>query len=324
MALLRNAFTQTLVKKGYEVFWDAYQGIPSVWENFFREDNTNAPYVERSSMIGLGDLMEKPENEPFKEDQPADGWPVLGRVRTFGRSMAWSMELYEDTQIEGLFEQVVTQWGDSYQRTKDRWYVRFFNDGALEAGADIFDNTVPGVKQDPTGKFIYDGKPFFADAGSPHPTKLSDITITNYFPVPLTFDNFSTVWHHMVLNNAYDEKGDEIDLYPDTLLIHPSNRFKAMEILNSEFLPHTDTTPSIRNPLRGTVDAVIEWRRLADPDGWFLIQRGQGLRALNRKNLELDVWIDPETKQIKASVNCRFGGYVDNCRYHVACNIPQT
>ena len=324
MAMQRTDFTQALVKRGYEVFWDEYPEVQDVWTALFKEDQVNTPFVERSSMIGLGDLEEKPEGEPFSYDRPADGWPVLGRVRTFGRAIAFSMELYEDTQIENLFAQTVGQWAQSYQRTRDRWYSRFFNEGSWTTGSPVFDNTVPGVKIDPTGRFIYDGKPFFTDAGNPHPTKLSDITMVNYFPLPLTHENFQMVWKHMTLNNSFDEKGDEIDLVPDTLLIHPNLRFKAQEILNSEFLPNTATTPSIRNPLRRIVPNIIEWRRLKDENGWFLLQRQRGMTALNRKELVLDVWEDPETKEVKANVNCRYGGYVDNHRYSIACNTSQS
>ena len=323
--MLRNDFTMALTRRGYEIFWENYQEVDNVWEGLFRQENlTGAPYVERASMIGLGDLTEKEENEPISYDAPADGWPVLGKVRTFAKGFNFSMELYEDTQIEGLFAQYVAQWGQSYQRTRDKFYAQFFNKGALLTGHDVFDNTIPGVKVDPTGKFIYDGKPFFADAANPHPTKLSDKTITNYFPLALTHENFATVYQFMTINNAFDEKGDEIDLAPDTLVIHPALRFKVKEILDSEFLPSTTGTPSIRNPLRGMVNAVIEWRRLDNPNGWFLMKRQQGLVALNRKNLALDVWIDEETKAVKATVNCRFGGYVDNCRYTTACNIAQS
>lgn len=324
MALQRTDFTQALVKKGYEVFWDEYPEVQDVWTGLFAEENVTTPYVERSSMIGLGDLEEKQEGEPFSYDRPADGWPVLGRVRTFGRAIAFSMELYEDTQIENLFSQTVAQWAQSYQRTRDRWYARFFNEGAWTNGSPVFDNTVPGVKVDPTGRFIYDGKPFFTDSANPHPTKLSDIVIANYFPLELTHENFQLVYKHMTLNMSYDEKGDEIDLVPDTLLIHPNLRFKAQEILASEFLPNSATTPSIRNPLRRIVPNVIEWRRLKDENGWFLLMRQRGMKALNRKELVLDVWEDPETKEVKANVNCRYGGYIDNCRYGVACNVSQT
>jgi len=325
MALQRTDFTQALTKKGYEIFWDNYVEVDNVWEGLFRQEPlTSGAYIERASMIGLGDLTEKGENEPFTYDIPADGWPVLGKVRTFAKGFAFSMELYEDTQIENLFSQYVAQWGEAYMRTRDRFYSNFLNNGALLTGHEVFDNTVPGVKIDPTGKFIYDGKPFFADAGNAHPLKMCDKTIVNYFPLPLTHENFATVWQSMTINNAFDEKGDEINLAPDTLVIHPSLKFKVKEILESEFLPSVSGTPSIRNPLRGLVSAVIEWRRLDDPNGWFLMQRQRGLVALNRKELSLDVWVDPETKQVKATVNCRFGGYVDNCRYTTACNIRQS
>ena len=69
--------------------------------------------------------------------------------------------------------------------------------------------------------------------------------------------------------------------------------------------------------------AIVEWPELENEEGWFLLERGRGMHALNRKDLEIDAWVDPETKTYKALVNCRFGGYVDDIRYACACNTQQ-
>jgi len=331
MAMKRTDFTKYLLKLGYEVFWDNYDEIGSVWEQLVDEEDTDKPYVERMSMSGLDDLEEKGEDEPIKYDKMADGWPILGKVRTFAKGIAFSMELYEDTQIEQLFSQAVASWSKAYTRTRDRFYARFFNEGALLSGSDVFDNSIPGVKLDPTGKFIYDGKPFFADAGNPHPLRHSPDTIVNYAPLPIdesvsldvATQNLIDVYQKMTIDNAKDEKGDEILVTPDTIVIPPALKFRVNQILNSDYFPKLDSTPSAINPLKGMLDVVV-WPRLKDPTGWFLVERKRGLKALNRKDVTIDVWEDPETKQIKASVVCRFGGYVEDVRYTFGCNIAQS
>jgi hypothetical protein len=273
-------------------------------------------------MLGTGDLLPKKEAEPFSFDQPSLGWEYAGRVHTFGRGIEFSMELYEDTQFRNWFLELVSRIAQAYPRTRDRYYAQFFNNGALTAGHQVFDASIPGVYTDPTGKFVYDGKPFFADNANPHPLKMTALTVQNYFPLTLDYANLVTVWRYMVTRNNIDEQGNKIVLQPHTLLVPPSLTLQAMEVLNSKFLPHTDTTPSIPNPLFHRF-ALVEWPALTAEDGWFLVQRGQGLHALNRKDLEIDAWIDTETKTYKALVNCRFGGYVDDVRYVVACNTPQ-
>lgn len=172
MAMLRNDFTTSLLNQGVEIFWDAYDATPDVWTGLFEQKNIDGPYIESTSMVGMGDLLEKKEGEELSYDQPGDGWPTLGSVRTFGRKIAWSMELYEDNKIEGLFQDLVRSWGEAYSRTRDRYFARFFNEGALLTGSDIFDQSIPGVKVDPTGGFVYDGKPFFADTSNAHPAKM--------------------------------------------------------------------------------------------------------------------------------------------------------
>ena len=318
MALLRTDFTTQLTSKGYEIFWETYDYTPDVWQELFEEKDTNDAYVEDSSMMGMGDLVEKEENEPITYDAPMDGYPCVGKVRTFSRGMAWSYESYKDTEVEGLFETCISSWSESYKRTRDRFYAQFFNYGAYTAGHDVFNNTIAGVKTDPTGNLIYDGVAFFSTA---HPDKVGN-TYSNYSAaLTLTYDNLRTVYETMTSTNAFDDKGDEIEIEPDTILVPPSQYITALSIVNSDRLPHDATTPSKPNPFYNKFE-IIKWRRLTDTDCWILLQRKKGLVALNREDVSIDVWVDPETKQYKASILARFGGYVRNWRWTYACNLP--
>lgn len=323
MALVRNDFTRWIVRESTQLFYDSYTAVPEVWTGLFEERDVATPYIHTNSIIGLGDLEERKESEPTPYDQPTLGWEVYGRVRTFAKGVSFSMELYSDTQAQGLFFDLVRQLADNYPRTRDRFFARFFNEGAKLAGHEVFDATLPGVLPDPTGKFIYDGKPFFADAGNLHPLKMAAGGIQNYFALPLTYENLKTVYTHMTTANNVDEAGNKIVLQPDVLLVPPQLEMEALQILNAEYLPNASGTPSIKNPMYRRFRVVV-WHHLTDPDGWFLLQRGKGLKALNRQSLAIDFWQDSDTEEYKGKVVCRFGGYVDNCRFTTACNTPQS
>lgn len=319
MALVRSDFTRLVVRNAVELYWDEYKEVDPVWTNFFREKDTEDPIFQSNSMLGMGDLEEREENEPMSYDQPAMGWPVYGRVRSFSKGISFSSELYNDTKAIGLFNEFIQRIAANYPRTRDRFFADFFNCGALTAGHDVFDATTPGIFADPTGKFIYDGKPLFAGTGNGHPLKMNSRSCVNYAPLPLTLDNLITVYKQMTIDNAYDEMGNKIIIQPDTLVIPQALEIAAMQLLNTEKMPNLDTTPSIANPMYRKF-AVVVWPHLSDDDGWFLIQRGMGFKALKRQDMQIDFWYDPETKQYKGSVDCRFGGYVDNWRYAFACN----
>lgn len=324
MAMLRNDFTRLLTNRATEIFWENYKEVAPVWRNFFSEVNIETPYVEKQSMLGMGDLVEKPENTAFAYDTPSMGWPILGSVRSYGKAVAFSAELYSDTQFMGLFTDLVAQISQNYPRTRDRFYAQFFNKGALEAGDRVFDATVPGVKTDATGGFIYDGKPLFADADNGHPALMNQgQTYANYAALELTQENLEAVYKKMTIDNAYDEQGNKIILRPDTLVVPQELELKAIGILNAEYTATSAGVAStIRNPMYRRFQLVV-WPHLTDADGWFLIQRGYGFKALLRQDPIIDVWVDNETKQYRGSVFCRFGGYVDNWRYAFACNTPQ-
>lgn len=323
MAMLRNDFTRLLQVQATEIFWENYTEVAPVWRNFFSERTITTPYVESQSMLGMGDLVEKPENTPFAYDTPTMGWPILGSVRSYGKAVAFSKELYDDSQFRNLFLDLVAQLSENYPRTRDRFYAQFFNNGALKAGDRVFDATVPGVKQDATGGFIYDGRPLFASGDQAHPALMNQgATYSNYAALELTQENIEKVYKDMTINNAYDEQGNKIVLRPDTLVVPQELELKALGILNAEYTATTSGVAStIRNPMYRKFRVVV-WPHLTDADGWFMIQRGKGFKALLRQDPLINVWIDNETMQYRASVWCRFGGYVDNWRYAYACNTP--
>jgi hypothetical protein len=324
MAVERNDFTEALKKEGYKWYWSAYDEIPTTYQSLFAEEDIDAAYTKETSAVGLNDLVEKPESEPIKTDAPHEGYPIIGKVRTFASKVVWSMELYDDAQVANLFQKTVQSWGDAVPRTKDRWYSGFFNYGAYTAGHAIFNNTIPDVVIDTSGNLCYDGKPFFTATGN----ERSSIAGGTYYNASASLDldatNLQTVYAHMTQTNNRDEKDDEIILEPDTLLVPPALKFKAEELLqyNNQFT--TGFLLNVTKPanfLKGKINVVV-WPRLTDTDCWILGCAKKGIVALNRMSEQIDFYRDNETKAYVATIVVRFGGYVRNWRYWYGCNLP--
>lgn len=318
MATRRDAFTEAMQVELTEYFFEKYTEVGSKYVMFFDEVTNDAAYMKFSTAIGLGDLLEKPEGESIQADDPMESYTVICKNRTFARKTSMSYEAVMDAQkvgnAGGLFQQAVGTWGTSYPRTKDRWYVKFFNYGAYSAGNDIFNNTISNVIDDSSGNFIYDGKAFFA---TDHPDRVGN-TYSNYnASTSLTQANLQTVWLQFTNTNAKDERGNEVEIMPDTLLIPPALKFTAAVILESAQIPGKMDNDT--NVMRSIVEPM-EWAHLSDADGWFLMKRQAGLMATKRELPKLNFWQDDDTLDYWASVVSRWGGAISNWRYTISNN----
>ena len=265
-------------------------------------NNTDEKFT---SAIGLGDLLEKPEGEDLQTEKPMESYTIVVKNRTFGRKTQLTYETVEDSQkIDNLISATVGTWGKSLPRTKDKFYAKFFNKGAYDAGHDVFNNTITGVITDSSGALIYDSYPFFDTA---HPDRVGN-TYSNFESAhTLTHDNMKTDYTTFVSTNAKDERGENIELTPDTLLIPPALKFTAQVILNTTSLP--GSMDNDNNVLSAIVDP-LEWAHLDDTDAWFLGAKKKGLMATDRQDVQIDFWRDETNLDYYASIKLNLGRIV--------------
>ena len=315
----RNQFTENMKQDMYGYFWETYNEEPTKWEELFDTVKSTAAYEKFTSAIGLGELIEKPENEDIQFDAPMESYTIVCKNRTFARGVRFSYESVQDSQkIGNILLQTVGSWGRQVPVTKEKFYAKFFNEGAMTAGNDVFNNTITGVVDDPTGDVIYDSKVLF---DTDHPDKVGNSSANYTASRALSHDNLQTTYTTFTSTNNRDERADIIQLQPDTLLIPSALRFTAAAILNSTLIP--GSTDNDTNVLANIVNPM-EWQRLSDTDGWFLGKKGQGLMATDRESAVMDFWQDETSKDYFASILVRYGGAVVNWRYWYACNISAT
>ena len=316
MAVLRNQFTEAMKKDAYKYFWEAYPTKPPVYEDLFDVVQSDAAYEQFTSAIGLGELLEKPENEDIQADQPMESYTIVCKNRSFARKVAFSYESMQDAQKGGnLLMSVVSSWGRMYPITKEKFYSKFFNKGAYSAGHDVYNNTITDVVADPSGSLAYDSKAFFA---LDHADKVGGSYANYVASSALTSDNLKSAYTTFTSTNNRDERGEIINLEPETLLIPPALHFTARVILETTLIPGSQDNDI--NVLEGIVNAK-QWSYLDDADGWFLGNVKQGLLATEREGVSIDFYQDEENLSYIARIFGRFGGCVTNWRYWMARNI---
>ena len=314
----RTDFSEAMKQDMYDYFldWERYQEIAPVYEQVFDIVQSSAAYEIFNSAIGLGDLLEKPEGEDLKADAPLEGYTIYCKNRTFGRQVRFTMEHVQDNQkFPDFLKKVVGSWKESLARTKDRFYVKFFNNGALTAGHDVFNNTITGLIDDSTEDVIYDNYPFFDLL---HPDKVGNTYYNHVVTRALNPDNLETTWEEFTSTNNRDERGNEIELMPNVLLVPPALKFTSDRILKTSAIP--GSADNDVNVLNNIVQTMV-WQRLSDADGWFLGALKMGLMGTDRMAPEFDFYQDETSKDYYATVIYRFGGCVTNWRFWMGMNI---
>jgi hypothetical protein len=303
-------------RDSYDYYWDNYMETPPRYEELYDVVQSEEAYTKFTSAIGLGDLLEKPEGEDLQTEKPMESYTIVCKNRTWGRKTQFTYETVQDSQkVQNLLADTVGSWGKTAPRTKDKWYADLFNYGAVSAGNSIYNNSITGVVDDSSGVLIYDGMPWF---DTEHPDKVGN-TYSNFESAhSLTHDNLKTDYTTFTSTNNRDERGESIELSPDTLLIPPALRFTAQVILANTAIP--GSADNDINVLAAIV-SPMEWHHLTDADGWFLGRKKMGLMATDRLDVNIDFWQDETNKDYYASIMTRFGGVVTNWRYWFAANI---
>jgi len=287
-----------------------------VHEMLFEVINSSSAYEQFTSAIGLGELFEKPEGEDIQAQVPIESYTIVCRNRAFAAEVRFSYESVADSKkINNMVAETVGSWGQSIPITQEKFYSGFINYGAYTAGHSVFNNTITGVVSDPAGDKIYDGTTLFSNS---HPDKVGNTYDNFNASSTLSGPNLKTAYLAFTVTNNRDERGNVIDIKPDTLLINPSLKFTAQEILMSEQVP--SSMDNTTNVLRSIVEP-LEWSYITGTDDWVLMKRGTGLLKTMREEPLLDFFQDDRNKDYYANIFTRWGGCVKNWRYLYGCNL---
>ena len=317
----RSEFTELMTRDMYGWALEVFQQLQPVYPQIFDVRTITSGYTKSTTGIGLGQLSERKEGDSIVASNPLEGYTPVGKVRTWSNSFFLSQEFVEDADPNKLANSMkgfTQSWARGVVNSKENFASDFFNKGGFTAGHDVFNNNLTGELSDPEGDLIYTGKPFFALTGNNHPAKDGSTYFNSGGALSLSSTNLITGYQRMTNSNNFDERGEKIALRPDTLL-HPSAlTFTAKTILESDRI-----VGSANNDINVTQNLVqpLEWQYLTDTDGWFLGVKKQGLVFLERKSPVIDFFQDEKDKKFYATIDARWGAYVENWRFWYAANI---
>lgn len=306
----RNEFTELMNQSMYDWFFEEYERHTPMYPKLFKVEELKTGYKKSTTGIGMGQLSERPEGDDIVMSKPVEGWSPIHKARTFSDSFELTQEFVEDAPAEkvgDLLKALALTWGEGVVASKEKFAAKFFNYGGYTAGHDVFNGTITGVIDDPSGDLCYDGKPFFNLTGNNRTAK-NGSTYYNGTANAFSATNLKTSYLLMSNTNAYDEKGDKIVLLPSIILHPPALKFTVKEVL-----ANTDTAN-----LRSSVENIVtpmEWAYLTDSDAWFLGVPQKGITWYERKAPVIDFYQNEVNKKYYATIDARWGAGVSNWRY---------
>lgn len=320
MITWRGDFVDAMKKLAYDWFFETYDAIETKYDKIFDVKTSTGAYEVGGNLQGLGDLVEKPEGDDIVFEKVQQGRLKYAKMRTFAKGVEFTKEQVEDMPewVAGQIQDYANTWGEAVRRTKEKFGANFFNFGGYTAGHDIFNGSVPGVVTDPSGDFVYDGKPFFALTGNER-TSLNGGTYYNAVALALTAPNFQTVYNRMTLTNNRMENDERVAIKPTILLHNGALRFTAAPLFQSPLLPGGANNDI--NALQNIVTSM-EWEYIDTATQWVLGVPKKGLVWYERQMPVINFYQDPKNKNYYATVDARWGATVTDWRYWFASNAP--
>lgn len=270
--VVRSAFTEGLKADMYAYGFEAYESLPAVHEQLFEVVGSSTAYEQSTQIIGAGEIVEKPENDPIVFENALEGYTIYGKNRTYGKGIEFSMEMVEDMPKEKIANIVVEyarRWGERVIQKKEEFAAGFFNYGGYTAGHDTFNAKITGVTpSDAPSALLYDGKPFFNLSNNLRALYPGG-TAAFYNALALSLDstNLQTLYTRMTSTNNVDSRGKKIALKPTTLLLPSALYFTALNVLGA-----SNVLGSGNNDLNTTKNLLqpVEWQYLTSSTAWFI------------------------------------------------------
>lgn len=254
MVLVSENFTQLtdLDPVLTEIFYQSYEQHPQMRQQVFGM-RTSSKAKETELRIGsFGDPVEF--NGTIEYETPSPDDEVVYTHKHFTKGFIVESTLLEDNQYDGIFTSA-SEMGRAFARKQERDAWSVFNNAT-------------------SASFLgYDSKALLAND---HPRSKTDATaVDNLLALSLTADNLETAI--LTMQAFGDDKGEEISIMPDLLIVPRALRKTALELTGSDLNP--ETANNAINVHSGLRTMVVPW--LTDSNRWYVVDS-----ALARQHLK--------------------------------------
>jgi len=280
--MTRSNFGKLLYPGLSKIFFNNYASAESEYNKVFKIQSHDEYFLRQGRMMGLGPFRHKQESDFIQMD--AGKWLSEKEIYfpTFALGYGVSYEMIEDDMYSQI-NKFSAELGNSATTTKELLSWDVLNTG------------------DSTAKRVgLDGAALFADA---HVTGDGVTTMDNLSTEALSqtaLENALTYFEKIV-----NERSEPTPFRgPKILLIPPELKWKAKELLLSEYKPEFSVDPTTqytdtRNSLNVLADEDIQYRIIhwfTKPDMWFMCDRtNHDLLGVNRRAVSFDQTTDPKS-----------------------------
>jgi hypothetical protein len=232
-------------------------------ERLFKKVNTDRDLWQSSEIHDMPLANEMAEGQDYSFYRPLQGVNKTIIPVKFGLGFSISEEAVADGKFDFIAD-AVKKMAKSCSESQEISAMNIFNNGF-------------------SSELAADGQSIFASAH----TLPSGLTFRNKLAADADLN--ATSLEQMLIDFETQFIGDSGILYnikPKVLLVHPSNRRYAMELIGSDL--KADTSDNNMNSLKGDGLIVVSSPHLTDADAWFLLADPSetGLRLVQRQAVQ--------------------------------------
>ncbi len=265
-------------------FYDEYTRSEGEHKQFAKFESSTSSYIQEMDTIGLAGVQEMYEGQPVPMERISEGYTKQITFDNFGLAIQITENAYEDDQY-GALKKAPGELGKAFSYTKDLKWFDLLNSGFVT-----------------TTRKGNDDKALFA---SDHPSQgVTGDTFDNAGSGSLTMTTVQEILNHF--ETMTNEKGVPIPYKgPKVLLIHPNLKWKAKELLLSEYNPE-DANNAVNTLMdEGLTYKVVHFLTSSAP--YFVLCVGQtDLRFIWRRKVRTGMFTDWHTGNLLYKATARW------------------
>lgn len=281
-----TGFSHLLAPGLHDIFFNKYNQWPDEYSQVFNVLTSNRNYEEDAEVVGLGKLVSKSEGAAVTYDDPYQSTDKKRYTHTaYGLGFRVTEEMYAD-DLYGIIKKMPASLARSAKQTTEVEAWGIFNNAfnTTNTGLDglaLCSTTHTNVKK----------------IGGPYSNRLatdSDLSVTS---LQAAIE---------LMEDTTDDRDMNIMLKPKRLIVTPSNKWMARELLNSAQKPHTADNEI--NALKDEELSYFVGHYLTDDDAWFLVtdKADHYLNFFWRKKVAFGNSDDFDTGDAKFKATMRF------------------
>lgn len=258
-----DLFGSSMLPALEELFRSELEMHPSRREDLFKVVSTQRDIWQSSELHDMGLFKEIPEGTDYSFERPRQGANKTLSPVKYGLGFSISEEAVDDGKFDFIAD-AVRKMAKSARESQEISAMNIINNGFSGT------TTADGVALFSTAHTLPSGLTFRNRASA-------DVDLS-----PAALDAALVDFETQFIGDS----GIIYRLAPRVLLVHPSSKRYAMEIVGSDL--KADTMDNNMNSLKDDGLRVVSSPHLSDSDAWFLLSEpaNTGLRIVSRKPIE--------------------------------------